>query len=368
MFGQEPSAFTTSNRSNLFLRPTVTVGNRNPPLNRLVARLLIAFWLLTVPFATAQPNQRNAAQRSAAQRFTFRRGLMGTEFTLTLYVSDSLTAQRANAAVSARMDSLNQILSDYLDGSEINRLSATAGSGRWVPVSVDLFDVLQKAQTVAHQSRGRFDPTVGPLSLLWRRAVRRKIFPTLSERRKVRRAVGYRLMELDVKTRSVRLRRAGMRLDVGGIGQGFAIDQAAQMLRGLGIHSFLLDLGGDILAGDNPPASDWRVGVNDTLTISLQRKAITTSGDTYRFLEHRGRRYSHVMNPRSGLGLRHFVRATVLAPDGYRADALTKVFSVAGLRKSRRLIRHFPGVELLILERKSGRLRQWQSAGFSDSR
>ncbi len=71
------------------------------------------------------------------------------------------------------------------------------------------------------------------------------------------------------------------------------------------------------------------------------------------------------MNPRSGLGLRHFVRVTVSAPDGYRADALTKVFSVAGLRKSRRLIRRFPGVELLILENKNGRLRSWQSAGFN---
>lgn len=293
---------------------------------------------------------------------------MGTEFTLTLYAPDSLTARRANRAVSGRMDSLNQIMSDYLDGSEINRLSATAGSDRWVPVSVELFDVLQKAQTLARLSRGRFDPTVGPLSLLWRRAVRRKEFPTRSERRRARRAVSYRHLQLDTATRSVRLRRPGMRLDVGGIGQGFAVDEAARVLRNLGINAFLLDLGGDILAGDALPVLPgygWSIGVNDTLTLLLQNRAITTSGDTYRFLEYRGRRYSHVMNPRSGLGLRHSVRATVLAPDGYRADALTKVFSVAGLRKSRRLLRRFPGVELLILENKNGRLRQWQSAGFT---
>ena len=216
---------------------------------------------------------------------------MGTQFNLTFYAPDSLIAQRANAAVSARMDSLNQIMSDYLDGSEINRLSATSGSGRWVPVSPELFDVLQKARTIAQLSNGRFDPTVGPLSLLWRRAVRRKEFPSATERRRARRAVGYRLMELDNSTRSVRLRRAGMRLDVGGIGQGFAIDEALKVLHRFDIQSALIDLGGDVLAGDAPPnTTGWRVGIGsgkaadaDTTTILLKNAAITTSGDTYRF-------------------------------------------------------------------------------------
>ncbi|GAB4040239.1 FAD:protein FMN transferase [Spirosoma jeollabukense] len=305
-------------------------------------------------------------------RFSFRRGLMGTQFNVIFYAPDSLIAQRAYTAVSGRMDLLNQIMSDYMDGSEINRVSKTAGSGKWVPVSVDLFNVLQKAQTIAHLSNGHFDPTIGPLSLLWRRAVRRKEFPTAKERRLARRSVGYRLLELDSTTQSVRLRRAGMRLDVGGIGQGFAIDEALLVLHRFGIRSALLDIGGDILA-DNPPpgTTGWRVGLGsgeagdaDTTTILLKNAAITTSGDTYRFLEHNGRRYSHIMNPRSGLGLKHFVRATVLAPDGYHADALTKVFSVAGMRKSRRLLRRFPGAKLLLLENKRGRLHKWQSTSF----
>lgn len=310
------------------------------------------------------------AQSNTNTRFSFHRGLMGTQFNVIFYAPDSLTAQRANAAVSARMDSLNQIMSDYLDGSEINRLSATSGSGKWVPVSADLFNVLQKAQTIAQLSKGRFDPTLGPLSLLWRRAVRRKEFPTAKERRRARRAVGYRLMELDSTTHSVWLRRAGMRLDVGGIGQGFAIDEALLILHRFGIHASLVDIGGDILADDPPPnRTGWRVGIGsgndaDTTTILLNNAAITTSGDTYRFLEYQGKRYSHIMNPRSGLGLKHFVRATVLAPNGYQADALTKVFSVAGLRKSRRLLSQFPGIKLLILENKQGRLRKWQSSPF----
>lgn len=309
---------------------------------------------------------------SAQTRFSFHRGLMGTQFNLIFYAPDSITAQQVNAAVSARMDTLNQIMSDYLDGSEINRLSATAGSGWWVPVSADLFLVLQKAQTIARLSNGRFDPTIGALSLLWRRAVRRKEFPTARERRRARRAVGYRLMELDSVSRSVRLRKSGMRLDVGGIGQGFAVDEALKTVHKLGIRAVLIDIGGDILVGEAPPQSaGWRVEIGsgkandrDTTTIVLHNAAITTSGDTYRFLEHNGRRYSHIMDPRSGLGLRHFVRATVLAPTGYQADALTKVFSVAGLRKSENLLKRFPGIDLLMVENKNGRLRLWQSAGF----
>ena len=308
----------------------------------------------------------------AQSRFTFHRGLMGTQFNVIIYALDSMTAQRANTAVSARMDTLNQIMSDYLDGSEINRLSATAGLGKWIPVSIELFDVLQKAQTIARLSNGCFDPTIGPLSRLWRRAVRRKEFPTAKERRHARRVVGYRLMELDSTTYAVRLRKAGMRLDVGGIGQGFAVDEALRVLNRFGLTSALLDIGGDILVGDAPPGTaGWRVGIGsgkngdvDTTTILLKNAAITTSGDTYRFLEHNGRRYSHIMNPRSGLGLRRFVRTTVLAADGYHADALTKVFSIAGIHKSRRLLKLFPGVKLLILENKTGRLHQWQSAPF----
>lgn len=329
-----------------------------------LAKLAVWSLIITHPFSA----QAQLTKKQAYHRFTFHRGLMGTQFNLIFYAPDSLTANRANAAVSARMDSLNQIMSDYMDGSEINRLSQTSGSGQWVRVSPELFDVLQKSTTIAQLSRARFDPTIGPLSLLWRRAVRRKEFPSATERRKARRSVGYRFVELDSANCSVRLRRAGMRLDVGGIGQGYAIDEALTVLHRFGIRSALIDLGGDILAGDPPPdkPDGWRIDVSsgkagdaDMLTVNLKNAAITTSGDTYRHLEYKGRQYSHVMNPRSGLGLRHFVQATVLAPDGYRADALTKVFSVAGWRKSRRLIKRFPGARLYIIENKNGRPRKW---------
>ncbi|MBO0939766.1 FAD:protein FMN transferase [Fibrella sp. HMF5335] len=290
---------------------------------------------------------------------------MGTQFTVILYADDSIAAQRAYAAVSARMDTLNQTMSDYLDGSEINRLSETGGQNRWVHVSPTLFDVLAKAITIARQTGGRYDPTIGPLAQLWRRAVRQRQFPVARERRRARRAVSWQYVQFDSTTQAVLLKKPGMRLDLGGIGQGYAIDEAQKVLHERGIRSFLLDLGGDILAGDSPPnqASGWRIGMTsgraqsqvtsykDTAAVWLKNAAITTSGDLERHLDINGQRYSHIMNPRSGLGLRHFVQVTVLAPTGTYADALTKAFSVAKPFHRKRLQRRFPQMRVWIVEK-----------------
>lgn len=337
----------------------------------------LIFWLAwTGSYAVYQEHGLHIHSGKDSQPYYFHRELMGTTFTVTLYAPDSLIARRAYTAVSARMDTLNQIMSDYLDGSEINRLSETGGQHRWVRVSPTLFDVLQKATAIARLSGGRYDPTIGPLSQLWRRAVRQRTarrtvrsgfaFPNAHERRKARRAVSWRYVELDSAQQSVRLRKAGMRLDLGGIGQGFAIDEAQKVLHTHGLRVFLLDLGGDILAGDPPPnhLEGWRIGlrsgkVNSTITqadtavVLLKSAAITTSGDTERHLDINGRRYSHIMNPRTGLGLRHFVQATVLAPTGTYADALTKVFSVATPSQRKRLMRVFPQAQVWIVEKKS---------------
>jgi thiamine biosynthesis lipoprotein len=297
-------------------------------------------------------------------RYTFDRGLFGTEFRQIFYAPDDSTAQRIRRTIDARMDSLNVVMSDYLDGSEINRLSATAGSGQWVNVSPVLFDVISRAVSIAKTSDGLFDPTIGPLSQLWRRAVRRQSFPTKSELRKAHRLVDYRFIGLR-SPNSIRLKKTGIRLDVGGIGQGYAIDEGLKVFGQLGVKSALLDIGGDILVSGPPPGErGWRIligATTDTTTLILRNVGITTSGATHRFLDHNGKRYSHLMNPRTGLGLLHHAQTTVLAPDGTHADALTKVFSVAGIRKSKRLIKRFPGVTVWITEEKNGKLKKWSS-------
>lgn len=316
-------------------------------------KFLFVFCFLFIGQTRAQP----------FKRYSFERGLFGTEYRKVFYAPNDSIAELVRRAVDARMDSLNGIMSDYLDGSEINRLSATAGSGQWVSVSPYLYDVLWKAVQMARKSDGLYDPTVGPLSQLWRRAVRRKVFPAKSELRKAHRLVDYRYIRFDSVGRKISLQQAGMRLDVGGIGQGFANDEGMKVLQQMGIQSALLDIGGDIRVSEPPPGeTGWRVLTGfgtDTTTLLLKNVGITASGATYRYLEHNGKRYSHLMNPRTGLGLLHHVQTTVLAPDGTQADALTKVFSVAGIRKSRRLVKRFPGVTVWVTENRNGKRIRW---------
>ncbi len=293
---------------------------------------------------------------------------MGSPFRVVLYsTSDSLAQQAAHKAF-ARIETLNEILSDYRDGSEINRLSAQSGTRKWIEVSDDLYEVLSIAKTISRKTRGTFDITVGPVVQLWRRAMRRNIFPTQNEIEQARRAVGYRFVKLRPRTQSVRLVRSGMRLDVGGIGKGYAADEAVRAVQNLGIKAVLIDAGGDLTLAGVPIGRDgWEVEIDSgrsadsTALLHLTGAGVATSGATYRYLEHEGERYSHIVDPTTGIGLRHHVRTTVIAPTGTCADALATAFSVAGSRRSKRILRRFPGVQVWLLETKGTQITSWNT-------
>lgn len=268
----------------------------------------------------------------------------------------------------ARIETLNEILSDYRDGSEINRLSAQSGTGQWIRVSDDLYKVLSISKEISRKTRGTFDVTVGPVVQLWRRAMRRNIFPAQNEIEKARKAVGYRFVKLKPRTKSIRLVRAGMRLDVGGIGKGYAADEAVRVVQKLGIQAALIDAGGDLtLAGVPPGREGWEVEINSGTSmdsvalVHLTDAGVATSGATYRYLEHEGIQYSHIVDPKTGIGLRYHVRTTVIAPNGTDADALATAFSVAGSRRSKRILRRFPGVQVWLLETKGTRIMSWNT-------
>ncbi len=307
------------------------------------------------------------------ERYHFDRALMGTPFRIVLYAMDSVRARQGAVAAFARVDALERRLSDYDPSSEVSRLSATAGSGEWVSVSKDLWTVLAAAQDWAARTDGAFDVTVGPLTRLWRWAGRRATFPPHERLNRARESVGYRFLLLNPATRSVRLELDGMRLDLGGIGKGYAADAALDVLRSFGVHHALVDAGGDVVLGDAPPGTTgWRVeipGVEDGRVVSeirhLARGAVATSGDAYRFIEVDSVRYSHIMDPQSGMGLTERRVVTVLAPTGTEADALASAVSVLGPMKGIAFVDGRPGAAARILQRDvggGGRWRQWQSS------
>lgn len=312
----------------------------------------------------------SAIHAQSPERFEFEHGAMGTNFRIVLYAQDTVQAARAAAAAFQRVDTLDDILSDYDPSSELSRLSNTAGTEEWVSVGDDLWSVLLQSARLAAVTDGAFDITVGPLTRLWRWANRRGVLPDEERIAHARAAVGHRLLQLDRLAHRVRLEVPGMRLDVGAIGKGFAADEALAMLTRSGISRALIDAGGDIVASDSPPGTPgWRVeipkvddGTVGSQTVWLSHGAVATSGNTYRYVEVDGVRYSHIIDPATGLGLTERRITTVFAPTAAVADAFASAVNVLGPIKGIELLASRTQISARVLQADGSRWRQWQSS------
>ncbi len=308
------------------------------------------------------------------RRFEFRETHMGSEFKILLYCADDRAAKEASRAAFDRIAALDKCYSDYDPESELMRLCDRAG-GPPVEVSEDLFRILERAQSLAVRTDGAFDATIQPVVKLWRRARRNGELPTAEQRREALALVGFDKMELDPEARTVRLSVTGMRLDLGGIAKGAAGDAALSVLRERGITRALVAGAGDIVMGDPPPGeSGWTIGIaplekpNATPEqfLSLSNAAVSTSGDAERFVEIDGVRYSHIVNPRTGLGLTGRSSVTVVAPDGTTADSLATALSVLGPEKGLELIESTEGAASFLVWSDDGPRRTLKSTVWSD--
>jgi len=294
---------------------------------------------------------------SVPERFEYRRLVMGTEARIVLYADDEPTARAAAAAAFERMDRVEDALSDWRVDSELAGLDAHAGRGP-LPVSADLFDTLRIATEVARASDGAFDVTVGPLTVLWRAARAAPAEGRATDAAALEQAlglVGWQRLELDPEARTAALRDPGMRLDLGGIGKGFACDRALAILAERGIERALAQIGGEVAVGAPPPgASGWtvepRCGELTGEPLRLAGAAVSTSGDVEQHVVVDGVRRSHVLDPRTGLGLVGRPCVTVVAPSGALADALASAAEVLGPRPGRELVARFPGTSAWFAE------------------
>jgi thiamine biosynthesis lipoprotein len=297
---------------------------------------------------------------------------MGTLITITLYSPALSEAQAAAAAAFKRIDALEDVMSDYQADSELMRL-CDQPFGTPVPVSKDLFDVLQRAQRTAKLSDGAFDVTVGPFVRLWRFARKRKVLPTTEEIAAARASVGWQKLRLDARTRTVTLLVPNMRLDLGSIGKGYSADQALQVLKSRGIDRALVAASGDIAVGNPPPGQrGWKVGIaimgsatnSAPLTVLLHNTGISTSGDTEQFIEINGVHYSHIVNPATGLGLTNRIQATVIAPDATTTDCLDTTLSLLGVKRGLALADALPHTAALIITKDDGQIHTYPSRRF----
>jgi thiamine biosynthesis lipoprotein len=277
---------------------------------------------------------------------------MGVQARLIVYAASPQKAAAAAKAAYARVAEIEQIASDYRPTSELMQLCRNAGEGP-VKVSPELFALLSFSQDLARRSGGAFDVTVGPYVQLWRAARKTRQLPPAEELERARAVVGWQKVKLDREHRAVELALPGMRLDLGGIAKGYAGDEALRVLRAHGIRSALFEAGGDIVVGDAPPdALGWSIEVvGDAATTSrtpwLVNAAISTSGDTEQYVEIDGMRYSHVVDPRTGLGLTQRYVATVIARDGMTSDALSTAATVMG-EEGKRLEKSYRGTRVYV--------------------
>lgn len=268
---------------------------------------------------------------SATGLFSYSQLHMGVRVNLRLYAPDQGTAEHAAIAAYTRYAELEQVFSDYRADSELMLLCKRAGSGP-VTVSRELFDVLARAQELAEKSDGAFDVTASPIIRLWREARRSKAMPATADLASALRLVGWQKMKLNARGQFVDLALPGMFLDLGGIAKGYANDDALAVLRSNGVERAMIQAGGDIGVSISPPNTlGWTVrvaGRSDALYLS--NASIATSGDTEQFLEIDGVRYSHVVDPRTGLGVTNRIQATVIAAKGIDSDPLATMLTVMG--------------------------------------
>lgn len=314
--------------------------------------------------------------RDAMVRICQPQRLMGVPWTITVYAESADAGRAAIAAGFAEAARLERILSDYDPGSELSRLSALSPTAVSTRVSDDLWRVLERSVAIRDATGGAFDPTVGPLTTLWRQARRSGRLPLPGKLDTAREAVGPHTLRLVADDHGVVLARPAMRLDLGGIGMGYAVDRALEVLRRHGITAAMVDASGDIgVSGAPPGTAGWRIAVaslppfgldkaadGDTGEhILLEHAAVTTSGDAFQAVEIEGRRYSHIVDPRTGVGVAGPAAVTVIATDCTTADAMATAASVLGPEQAVAIIDGTPGCSARFVSMENGRPRVTQT-------
>ena len=285
--------------------------------------------------------------------------LMGTKARLQVYSRSATIAEMAMKAAFARLTRLDTVLSDYRESSDLTAFCQQAGRGM-VPVDHDLFRLLTLSQVWASRTNGLFDVTAAPIIQLWRRARRTHQLPDADRLAEAKSLVGIEHLQLDQATRQAGLAKPGMRIDFGGIAKGDAADQALAVLATHGIDRALVAIGGDIAVSGPPPETHgWKIGLASPENPSrapsgfllLQNAAVSTSGDLEQSVTINGRRYSHIVDPRTGLGAIRPGVVSVRARHGATADVLATTLSLLGPEEGIALLEQLGKIDPLLAAR-----------------
>ena len=294
--------------------------------------MLRLFSVLLLPFTLS----------AQLKRFEFTQNKMGSPFHLIFYHTDSTKAISLAKECYSIVDSLNAIFSDYTLESEVGKLSLQTTNSR-LKVSDELFAMIIQSKKAWEKSGKTFDITIGALTQFWRKTRNEKRFPSESEIKKAKQSTGFENVVIDEKSKTISFKKAGIRFDFGGIVKGYAAQRIIDYLRSKNISMALADAGGDIAMSNAPPDKNgWNISMNLPerenefwdKKLELKNCAVATSGDVYRFTLHNGKKYSHIINPRTGYGVTSQRNVTVIAKDGAVADWLATACSILPIEKA----------------------------------
>ena len=259
---------------------------------------------------------------------------MGSRCSITLFAESEQQAAVVAQGAFEEIGRIERILTDFDADSESMRLTQ-AEIGKWHAVSPTLLKVLLQSERFFQLSEGAFDPTVGAYTHLWRDARKEGRVPNAKELKRAGVSSGFHSLEIDSQKRRARVLVAGVILDFGGIGKGYAADKALGLIVARGYRSAMVNLGGDIAIGDSPPSEEgWEIEIQDGTrehrTLTLSNCGIATSGDAEQFIIVDGIKYSHILDPRTGIGVTNQRAVSVIAEDAATADALASIVSVTG--------------------------------------
>lgn len=293
-------------------------------------------------------NQQNGRWYSDNQ------GIMGTNIHTEVWAETEQLGNKAVRIVMDEMERINQLMSPYIDSSELSKINAFAAT-RPVTVSQELFDLIQMSLSLSEETFGAFDITFASVGYLYE--YRNKQKPDEKTIQSLLSAVNYRHVKLDKANLTVFFAHPKVKIDLGGIAKGHAVDNALTLLRNLGITNALVTAGGDTgLLGDRR-GRPWMVGVRDprnrdrqAVVLPLENTAMSTSGDYERYFEEDGKRYHHILSPKSGESVYEVQSVTIVGPRSTLNDALSTAVFVLGVQQGIDLINRVKGYDALIVD------------------
>jgi FAD:protein FMN transferase len=305
---------------------------------------------------------------------------LAVDVTLQIASTDQHAAEPAAKLAYQRIEELNKVFSDYDPESELSLLGRKLATEEQVVVSKDMERVLGLSLALAAKSEGAFDPTIAQVVKLWRRARRQGRFPDQELLNEGLARTGYGHLSLDPTTHAVTSGRRPVSLDFGGIAKGDIAEEAWKTLKEAGYPASLVAVAGDIYAGDPPPGRPaWTVELQFPASlkeysktgepvqrVDLNRSAISTSGDEFQHVEIDGVRYSHIVDPRTGLGVTRQILVTVTGPSGTLCDGLATAISVLGREAGAQLISGYPGYSAQIFELQNESVVVSRTNGFPE--